>query len=136
MKDTTMEECPAIITRVPLPLLSMLLLLPLPYHCCQHRCYGIAHHGVTFINTPHWSGEKQLQQNSLADSLPDSLTVSLIDSLTDSLADSPADSLAVSHVDSFTVSLTVSLVDSLTDLHPGFTRLSDSLTGFCCSFSC
>jgi len=113
MKDTTMEECPAIISRVPLPLLSMLLLLPLPYHCCQHRCYGIAHHGVTFINT-----------------------VSLIDSLTDSLADSPADSLAVSHVDSFTVSLTVSLVDSLTDLHPGFTRLSDSLTGFCCSFSC
>ena len=50
-----MEECQAVVTRIPLP-----LLLPWhcsPRHCCRRRCCSVAS-----IGAPHRSGEKQFQQ--------------------------------------------------------------------------
>ena len=52
MKDTAMEECQAVITRIPLP-------LRLLWHYCHRCCCGVASVGV-----PRRSGKKQFQQSA------------------------------------------------------------------------
>ena len=49
-----MEECQAVITRIPLP-------LPLPWRCSPQRCCRRRCCGVASVGAPHRSGEKQFK---------------------------------------------------------------------------
>jgi len=49
-----MEECQAVVTRIPLP-------LSLPWRCSPRRCYRRHCCGVASVGVPHRSGEKQFQ---------------------------------------------------------------------------
>ena len=50
-----MEECQAVVTRIPLP-------SPLLWRCSSQRCCCCRCCSVTCVGTPRWSGEKQFQQ--------------------------------------------------------------------------